>query len=101
MARGKPVILETREFANQSLAKDYFKAMLNRYGPGDRVQSGDAADLASLLSRHNEYEEKLGSGIDHFEVMRAEYATQCFCIVRTDGSREDFSYQRCIDRRAT
>lgn len=101
MARGKPVSLETREFANQSLAKDYFKAMLNRYRPGDYVSGKDSADLASLLMRHNEYEEKLGSGIDHFEVMHADYGTQCFCIVRTDGSRIDFSYQRCIDRRTT
>ena len=94
-------MLETREFANQAAAHAYFKQMLGRYGPGDRVTDEDAADLASLLKRHNEYEEKIGSGVGHFEVMAADYGTHCFCVVRADGSRIDFSYQRCIDRRAT
>jgi hypothetical protein len=74
--------------------------MLNRYRPTQLVCEEDAADLAALLKRHSEYEEKVGVGIDHFEVMRAEYGTQCFRLVRTDGTGEDFSYLHCIvDRR--
>ena len=70
--------------------------MLNRYRPKQRVSEEDAADLAALLKRHSEYQEKLGTGIDHFEVMSAVFGTQCFRIVRTDGTGVDFSYQRCI-----
>lgn len=74
----------------------YFRAMLNRYKPGDRVNDADAADLAALLKHHTEYKDKVGSGIDHFRVMANLYNTQSFEIVRADGSRDDFSYKHCI-----
>jgi len=96
MPRGKPVDLETRSFSNQKEATIFFKAMLARYRPKQRVSDEDAADLAALLKRHADYRDKLGVGIDHFEVMRAEFGTQCFRLVRTDGTGEDFSYPHCI-----
>jgi hypothetical protein len=70
--------------------------MLNRYSPGERVSNEDANDLASLLERHPEGVEKIGVGIDHFEVQEADYSTQCFRVVRTDGTWARFSYHTCI-----
>jgi hypothetical protein len=102
VARGKPIRTDTRSFATQSAATEFFRLMLNRYRVGDRVTIADAQELAALLKRHNEYAEKLGVGIDHFTVIVApDFKTHCFEIVRTDGSRVDFSYQRCIDQRQT
>lgn len=37
MARGKPVELATRTFANQTLATQFFRDMLARYRPGQRA----------------------------------------------------------------
>lgn len=99
MPRGNPVLLETRSFKNQKEATAYFKAMLNRYRPGQRVSDEDGADLAALLKRHSEHQEKVGIGIAHFEVMSAEFGTKCFRIVRVDGTGEDFSYRHCISLR--
>ena len=99
MPRGNPVVLATRSFANRKDATAFFRTMLNRYRPKQRVSDADAADLAALLTRHSEYEEKVGVGIDHFEVMSAEFGTQCFRLVRTDGTGEDFSYPHCITGR--
>ena len=96
MPRGKPVVLKTRSFNTTKCAINFFKEMLNRYRPKQRVSEEDASHLAALLERHSEYEEKVGIGIDHFEVMSAKYATQCFRIVRTDGTGEDFSYRHCL-----
>lgn len=97
MARGIPVDLGTQKFDNKGQATAYFKKMLNRYRVGDRVNEADSADLAQLLRFHDEYAEKVGVGIDHFEVMMpAGYTTQCFKIVRKDGSEIDFSYPHCI-----
>ncbi|MGO9483515.1 MAG: DCL family protein [Rhodomicrobium sp.] len=99
MARGKQVIIDTRSFATQSEATAYYKAMLNRYRPGDRVSEEDERDLAALLKRHTEYEEKIGAGVRHFEVTLAEgYTAQCFKVVRVDGSSVEFSYKHCISR---
>jgi hypothetical protein len=86
----------TRSFARKQDATDFFRAMLSRYKPGDRVGADDARDLAGLLKHHTEYREKYGAGIDHFEVMWNQYGTHSFRIVHDDGSRDDFSYKHCI-----
>lgn len=99
MAKVKPVVLDTIEFKNQSLALEFFRAMLNRYIPGERVVPEDAMHLAGLLQRHPDYASKVGTGIDHFGVMPGDYGSQCFCIIRTDGSREDFSYIRSVNQK--
>jgi hypothetical protein len=96
MPRGKPVDIGTQRFANKTVATGFFKEMLGRYRPGDRVSTEDASHLSGLLAHHQEVEEKVGSGVAHFQVIAAQYGTQCFCLVRTDGSRDDFSYTHCI-----
>jgi Protein of unknown function (DUF3223) len=88
MGKARKIILETRAFS----------AMLNRYSVGDRVSDIDALDLTALLKRHDERAEKTGVGIAHFEVALPtdNYAGQCFWIVRSDGSRVDFSFTHCL-----
>lgn len=100
MARGKPVELATRSFANQTEATAFFKAILNAYRPKERVSDEDALHLAALLERHTEYDQKVGCGVDHFKVMMTEHGTQCFRVIRTDGSGTDFSYTHCVTGRA-
>jgi hypothetical protein len=97
----KPVSIATRDFKSQSDAMAFFKAMLNRYKPGDRVAGVDAFDLAALIERHAEYGEKVGVGVNRFEVMTTDQGTQCFRIVRSDGSGTDFSYPHCVRGRSS
>jgi len=92
----KPFTIDTRNFPRKGEATAFFRAMLNRYRPGDRVNDTDAADLAALLKCHTEYKDKVGSGIDYFRVMSNQYNTQSFEIIRVDGTRDDFSYIHCI-----
>ena len=96
MARAKPVVLKTRTFNSRKDATAFFQGMLNRYRPKQRVSDEDTLHLAALLEGHSAYEEKVGVGIDHFEVMRADYGTHCFRIVRIDGTGVDFSFHHCI-----
>ncbi|MBK7675877.1 MAG: DCL family protein [Candidatus Accumulibacter sp.] len=91
MGRGRPVILNSVSFDNQSQAADFFKEMLNRYIPGEHVSPEDSTHLAGLFKRHPKYAEKVGSGVDYFQVIPADYGTQCFCAVRMDGTKERFS----------
>lgn len=99
MGRSKPVELATRSFEKQGDATSFFKTMLNRYRPSQRVNDEDSLDLAALLEQHTEYLAKVGCGVSHFEVMLTEHGTQCFRIIRTDGSGTDFSYPHCIAQR--
>jgi hypothetical protein len=99
MARGKPVELATRSFPNQAAATEFFRAMLNRYRPDDTVNAEDSLDLAALLERHTEYDQKVGRGVAHFTVMMTEHGTQCFRVIRKGGTGTDFSYLHCIKGR--
>lgn len=96
MARGKPVVLTSREFPNQSLASKHFASMLKRYKPGDRVSDADSIEVADLFRRHPDFHGRSGVGIDHFEVQSADYGSQCFRAVRSDGTWTRFSYKTCV-----
>lgn len=96
----KPVILTTRSFAKRGDAITFFRDMLNRYVPGQRVSDVDGLDLAALLTRHPEHAAKVGDGIDHFEVIATLHGSHCFRIVRVDGTGTDFSFMTCIAERA-
>jgi hypothetical protein len=96
----KRFTLDTRTFEKKGDAVAFFRAMLNRYQPKDIVTNVDALDLAALLKHHTEYLKKVGSGISHFKVMANLHGTQSFEIIRTDGTRDDFSYLHCITPRS-
>lgn len=74
--------------------------MLNRYVPGERVSSDDAIHLAELFKRHPSYTEKVGPGVNYFEVMPDQFNTQCFCAVLKNGAKEGFSYNRCVTQKS-
>jgi hypothetical protein len=95
-----PVEIATRSFAKKGDAIEFFRAMLNRYKPDERVNDADALDLAALLERHPEYKTKVGKGIDHFEVMMTVHGSQCFCVARVDDSKTDFSFMQAVAGRA-
>ncbi len=99
MARGKPVVLETISFDNQSQAHAFFKEMLNRYIPGEIVSPEDATHLTELFKRHPSYPTKVGPGVNYFEVMPEKFGSQCFCAVLLDGTKEGFSYPKCVTQR--
>lgn len=96
MAKGNPVNLATISFPTQTAATEFFKTMLRKYSSGDRVNDDDALHLAALLERHDEYAQKAGCGVDHYEVMMTVEGTPCFRIIRKDATGTDFSYLHCI-----
>lgn len=96
----KPIEIGALSFATKSLAIEHFKAILHKYEFGKQIPEPDATELAWLLERHPEYQEKVGCGVDHFRVRAALYGTRCFEIVRTNGSNTDFSFRQSIDGRA-
>lgn len=99
MARGKPVTLATISFEKQSKAQGFFKEILKRYIPGETVSVADSIHLAPLFKRHPSYQSKVGPGVDYFEVMPEKFGSQCFCAVLKDGTKEGFSYTRCVTQR--
>lgn len=96
MANAQPISLGGIQFAMKADALAYFKAMLNRYRPGDQVAEQDQPMLEAALANHSDAIIKIGVGVASFEVREADYGTQCFWVRRLDGSLERFSYKSCV-----
>lgn len=101
MGKARSITIDTMVFDKAGDAQAFFSAMLGRYGLHERVADSDAVHLTALLKRHDEADEKVGSGVDFFSVAPApDYPDQrCFWITRTDGSRIDISYKHCLEKK--
>jgi hypothetical protein len=92
----KPSKIGELSFPSKGEAVAFLKEMLYRYRPGDDVGEEDAAILRDALNNHPEAKEKIGCGVAGFKVRTAEFRTQCFWVMRTDGSTEKFSHKVCV-----
>lgn len=104
MGRARKIPLTTRTFDKARDASAFFSEMLNRYEIGERVSAADAADLSALLERHDERDEKIGSGIAGFEVNIPpsdvpRFSERCFWIIRNRDPKIDFSIGHCLKRK--
>ncbi len=96
----KPVQVGGLNFASKGEAEDYFRSILYRFDIGQRIPEPEATELEWLLERHSEAADKIGVGVEHFSIRDAIFGTRCFELVRTDGSKTDFSFKNCVDGRA-
>jgi len=92
----KPVTLGPHHFSKKGDATAYLKAMLHKYDVGDKVSATDAEVLRAALAFHPDAAAKVGAGITHFSVRRADFGSKCFWVNRVDGSTEKFSYKACL-----
>lgn len=110
MGKTVPVKLDNgQEWPQKGLANKHFSGILGRYVVGERVL--DAADISDLTSLLRAYDgsvgkgksTKAGCGIAYFEKgIDVDHPgnTVCFFVVRTDGTRIDFSLGRAVDAAA-
>lgn len=96
MARSKPITLGHLSFKKQGDALAYFKDLLSGISPGTALMGNEYRDVEALLSGHPRAQEKIGTGIATLLVDVADFDGKCFHIIRSDGSRENFSYKKCI-----
>ena len=106
MGRSIPVSLSNgKSWPTKNQAYEHFKEMLARYIVGEQVSDAeDHSDLRALLMVYDESVvegqfTKAGSGIDYFEKGVDDQhpgKTKCFYVVRTDGSRIDFSLKHAL-----
>ena len=52
-----------------------------------------------LKKGHAEPDKKIGGGVKAFQVRyHPMFKSRCFFLVRSDGSSDDFSFRKCVDR---
>jgi hypothetical protein len=89
-------IIGSRTFSTRKAAGDAVREILYRYNIGDMVsQSADEELLVGLIHLHADAAMKIGSGINHFEIQKV-YNSRGFLLCRTDDSKTDFSYLKCL-----
>ncbi|KAL3647224.1 hypothetical protein CASFOL_008192 [Castilleja foliolosa] len=73
------------------------KRMLKEYPMNSKLKEQDKSTAMKALQFHPRWETKVGKGVLDIKVGRhPDHKETCFFLVRTDGSEEDFSYNKCI-----
>lgn len=80
----------------KKLVTDRARAILYAAVFRQPIEGDDDAFLRDLIALHSEAEQKIGSGIAHFEVRPNEWKSRTFWIVRCDGTETDFSFLKAI-----
>ncbi|MFE0925946.1 DUF3223 domain-containing protein [Streptomyces mutabilis] len=87
-----------RRYRTKGEAREAVREVLYRYTVGSTVdEEEDHLLLLDLLDMHHEADDKIGLGVEAFAIappQRGPYPG--FEVIRTDGSRIDFSYQTCL-----
>ncbi|KAG8374841.1 hypothetical protein BUALT_Bualt10G0037500 [Buddleja alternifolia] len=90
----------SQQFSEVGLKKlsQRLKRILKEY-PLDYQLNGEDKSLAvRAFQFHPRWDEKIGTGVKDIKVGRhPEHKETCFFLVRTDGTEEDFSYNKCIN----
>ncbi|MDX2526210.1 DCL family protein [Streptomyces europaeiscabiei] len=90
-----------RRYRTKGAAQEAVQEVLYRYNVGSIVdQEDDHQLLLDLLDMHPNADDKIGSGVEAFAIaapQRGPYPG--FEVIRTDGSRIDFSYRECLKPR--
>ena len=78
----------------------YFSFILNNMTVNQDMNDYEFMVVDECLRRaHPEAEKKIGCGIKTFQIRtHPEHDTRCYSVVRTDGSCEDFSYRKCVEK---
>jgi hypothetical protein len=92
----KPITIGTRTFDTKGAAEKFIQEILYRRPLLAPIDGPDHAFLLALLSKHPDAVKKIGVGVKHFTVEKSIGGTQCFYITRVDGTREDFSFGKCL-----
>ena len=95
--RGKIDFLGTA-YPSLDALKAVFKALIVKTKNEEVIPEPGRSQLLELLKHHEHGEEKL-KGVKDFTVsLHPEYKqTRCFFVLRDDGTKEDFSFHKCLN----
>ena len=97
MNRPPKYIINGKAFSSQIALRRYFQEVLQSCDVGKELDGETLSDCIALFSRHPEFDQKQGSGIESVRVvLNPIFGDRCFWIYRTDGSHTDISYLSCV-----
>jgi hypothetical protein len=93
----KPVTLGTNKFLDLKDIRQKSRNILNSIKEGEKALNHDENFLKDILKFHPNQEK--GKDVCHFTSgQNPEYLeSKCFIVVKTDGKKDDFSVNKCLD----
>eukprot|EP00268_Persea_americana_P042169 TRINITY_DN42189_c0_g1_i1.p1 TRINITY_DN42189_c0_g1~~TRINITY_DN42189_c0_g1_i1.p1 ORF type:complete len:262 (-),score=77.29 TRINITY_DN42189_c0_g1_i1:653-1438(-) len=94
------VNLGPKTFSSSVDMFDYFFKLLHHWQPNIDTNEYEYMVLLDLLKKgHLESDKKIGGGVNAFQVRyHPVWKSRCFFLVREDGSADDFSFRKCVDK---
>ena len=95
-----PVKLGPKTFNSPDEMIKYFSWLLNAMTMNQDMNDYERMVVeACLRDAHPEAEKKIGCGIKSFQIRtHPEHDSRCYMVVRTDGTCENFSYRKCVEK---
>lgn len=79
--------------------KAVFKALIVKTKNDAIIEEPGKQQLMELLKHHDKGEEKLKDAQDFTVGLHPEFKqTRCFFVIKKDGTKEDFSFHKCLNR---
>eukprot|EP00128_Syssomonas_multiformis_P004313 Colp12_sorted_trinity150504_noHs@35809 len=97
----KAVKLGSRTFRDKHSLVSCVHSLLYNFPLNEKLEQSDVDLLVDLLKQgHENPDGKIGSGVESISVKMHPVHTEvrCFMIARTDGTEEDFSYRKCVQK---
>lgn len=83
-------------FPRRKDLKNYVRNIKDNH-KGRRLPQKKEEFIREILKAHPKYSQKVGIGIDHITVApHSKYGSYCFHVVHPDGTKTDFSYNKCV-----
>lgn len=94
------VKLGPKNFGSSVEMFDYFLKLLHSWLPCIDINEYEHMALLDLLIKgHAEADKKIGEGVHAFQVRNHPmWKSRCFFLIREDGSADDFSFRKCVDK---
>lgn len=95
-----PVKLGPKTFNSPDEMIKYFSWLLSNMTMNQNMNDYERMVVEPCLREaHPEAEKKIGCGISSFQIRtHPEHDSRCYMVVRTDGTCEDFSYRKCVEK---
>eukprot|EP00249_Psilotum_nudum_P003817 c17308_g1_i1 orf=178-1131(-) len=79
---------------------NYFYKLLHGWPVNFNMNKYEHMVLLDLIQKgHPDPQQKIGAGIESFQIrVNPEYCSKCYYVVRQDGTMDNFSYRKCVDK---
>ncbi|MBN9542725.1 MAG: DCL family protein [Alphaproteobacteria bacterium] len=98
MTKSIPIQIGQQLFTSKKSAITYVQSVLKKYIDGDILEESDKLFIIDLLALHPQKDEKIGCGVANILYdYSPDFRSRCLYIIRTDGSKIQFSWRTCIE----